>query len=204
MLQFSRIQATLILVIVLATCAFAVLNFVSEQTIRSWPHWAQRRITLAPELQGGTSVLLEVDRNAVREQVLALRLRDVRSILHDAHINLARPVTVRSGSIEVRPLKGNFEAALIQLRKLSQEFNGVRPVEVTDAGGGLIRLIPTDAGLTEYEPPIVAQWIARIRLWSAVSSEPIPMTLEREGANRLRVQMPTLALEDISSRMPIP
>jgi preprotein translocase subunit SecD len=31
---------------------------------------AQPRITLAAELQGGTSMLLEVDRNDVRKQVL--------------------------------------------------------------------------------------------------------------------------------------
>jgi preprotein translocase subunit SecD len=160
--QFSRIQAALILVTALAICGFSIANFVSDQTISGWPDWARRRMTLAPELQGGTSVLLEVDRNAVREQVLALRFSDVRSILHDAHINLARPVTVREGGIEVRPLKDNFEAALATLRKLTQEFNGVRPVEVTDVGDGLIRVIPTDAGVREYEPPIVAQMIARI------------------------------------------
>jgi preprotein translocase subunit SecD len=199
-LQFSRIQATLILVTVLATCGFAVPNFVSDQTIRGWPEWAQRRITLAPELQGGTSMLLEVDRNAVREQVLASLFRDVRSILHDARINLARPVMVRSGSIEVRPLKDNFEAALTKLRKLSQAFNGVRPVEVVDVGDGLIRLIPTDAGVAEYEPPIVARSIADIRrrlFHLSADSERIPMTVEREGANRLRVQVPNLAPEEI-------
>jgi preprotein translocase subunit SecD len=203
MLKFSRIQATLILVIVLATCGLAVPNFVSEQTIRSWPDWAQRRITLAPELQGGTSMLLEVDRNAVREQVLASLVREVRSILHDAHINLARPVALRSGSIEVRPLKENFEAALTQLRKLSQEFNGIRPVEVTDVADGLIRLMPTEAGVREYEAPMVAQSIAIIRSRLAGASGPIPMTLEREGANRLRVQVPALAPDEISRRMPI-
>lgn len=199
MLQFSRIQATLILVTVLAICGLAVANFVSDQTIRSWPDWAQRRITLAPELQGGTSTLLEVDRNAVREQVLASLYREVRSILRDAHINLARPVVVRSRSIEVRPLKDNFEAALTKLRKLSQEFNGVRPVEVTDVGGGLIRLIPTDAGVAEYEPPIVAQSIAIIRAKLIYLSA----TVEREGANRLRVQVPGLGPEEISRRMPL-
>lgn len=57
MLQFSRIQATIILVTVLAICGFAVPSFVSDQTIRGWPDWAQRRITLAPDLQGGTSAL---------------------------------------------------------------------------------------------------------------------------------------------------
>jgi preprotein translocase subunit SecD len=204
MLQFSRIQATLILATVLAICGFAVPNFVSDQTIRGWPDWAQRRITLAPELQGGTSVLLEVDRNAVREQVLASLFREVRSILHDAHINLARPVIIRSGSIEVRPLKDNFEAALTKLRKLSQEFNGVRPVEVVDLGGGLIRLIPTDAGVREYEPPIVARSIADIRarlFFLSADSERTPATVEREGPNRLRVQVPTLGPEEIGRRM---
>jgi preprotein translocase subunit SecD len=58
----------MILVTILAICGFAVPNFVSERTISGWPDWAQRRISLAPELQGGTSVLLEVDRNAVRER----------------------------------------------------------------------------------------------------------------------------------------
>jgi preprotein translocase subunit SecD len=198
MQQFSRIQATLILVTVLAICGFAVPNFVSDQTIKGWPDWAQRRVTLAPELQGGTSMLVEVDLNAVREQVLALRFSDVRSILHDAHINMARPVTVRSGSIEVRPLEDNFEAALATLRKLTQEFKSVRPVEVTDAGGGLIRVTPTDAGVAEYEPPIVAQTIATVRArWSAIFERTV--TVEREGANRLRLLAPKLRPERILS-----
>ena len=200
-LQFSRIQTTLILVTILAICGFAVPNIVSERTTSGWPDWAQRRITLAPELQGGTSVLLEVDRNAVREQVLASLFRDVRSILHDAHINLTRPVNVRDGSIEVRPLKENFEATLTTLRKLSQEFNGVRPTDVVNAGDGLIRLMPTDAGVREYEPPIVARLIADIRARSFHSA--IPVTVEREGANRLRIQVPMLGPEEISRRMPL-
>jgi preprotein translocase subunit SecD len=205
MLQFSRIQATLILVTVLAICGFAVPNFVSDQTIRGWPDWAQRHITLAPELQGGTSALLEVNRNAVLEQVLASLRREVRSILRNAHINLARPVTVRSASIEVRPLKDNFEVALTELRKLSQEFNGVRPVKVTDIGGELIRLTPTDAGVREYEPPIVARSIADIRARLShlpTTFERTRATVDREGANRLKVQVPTLGPAEISRRIP--
>jgi|SRR5262245_35615188 len=205
MVQFSRIQTTLILATVLVICGFAVPNFVSEQTIRGWPDWAQRRITLAPELQGGTSVLLEVDQNAVRKQVLTSLFREVRSILHDAHINLARPVILHSGSIEVRPLKDNFEAALSKLRELSQEFNGVRAVDVTDVGGGLIRLIPTDAGVAEYEPPMFARSIAIIRAkfsHLSAAAERIPATVEREGASRLRVRVPALGPEEISRRIP--
>jgi preprotein translocase subunit SecD len=198
-MQFSRIQAALILLIVLATCGFTVPNFVSDQTLRGWPDWAQRRITLAPELQGGTSMLLEVDRAAVRKHALDLLFREVRSLLHDAHINMERPVVAHNGSIEVRPLQDNFEAALAKLRALSQEFNGVRSVDLDDAGGGLIRVTPTDAGVAEYEGPMLARSMAFIRERLSLLSKPsehIPATVEREGANRLRVQMPRLGLNN--------
>jgi preprotein translocase subunit SecD len=186
MLQFTRTQATAILVTVLVICGFAVPNLVSDETIRGWPNWAQGHITLAPELQGGTSVLLEVDRDAVREHVLTSLFRDVRDVLRDARIGLANPTAIRSGSVEVRPLAGDLEAALAELGELSRAYNGVRPVEVTDAGGGLIRVTPTEAGVREYEPLMADQSIdnVRRRLFG------VPATVEREGAWRIRVQVP--------------
>jgi preprotein translocase subunit SecD len=186
MLQFTRTQAALILVTVLVICGFAAPNFVSQETTRNWPAWAQRRTTLAPELQGGTTALLEVDRTDVREHALSSLFRDVRSVLQDARINLAKPLAVRSGSVEVRPFGGDFGAALAKLRELSRAFNGVRAVEVTDGGDGLIRVTPTEAGVREYEPMIADRSIGDIRrrLFGA------PATIEREGANRIRVEVP--------------
>jgi len=191
MLQFTRTQATTILVTVLVICGLSVPNFVSDETIGGWPEWAQRRITLAPELQGGTSVLLEVDRNSVREYVLKKLFREARDVLRDARISLANRMAIRNGSVEVRPLAGDFEAALAKLGELSQAFNGVSPVEVKDAGGGLIRVTPTEAGVREYEPPITDQSIRniRVRLFGVLA------TVEREGAWRIRAQVPRLAPE---------
>jgi preprotein translocase subunit SecD len=182
-------------------CGFTVPNFVSDETIRGWPDWAHRRITLAPELQGGTSMLLEVDRNDVREQVLALLSREVRGALHDARIELANHVIIRirSGGVEVRPLAGDFEVALAKLRELSQAINGVRSVDVTNAGGGLIRLTPTEAHISEYVPPIVNHSIDMIRHWFREIDLPAPAMVEREGADRLRVQVPRFG-PDILSR----
>jgi preprotein translocase subunit SecD len=191
MLQFTRTQATTILAIVLVICGLSVPNFVSDETIGGWPKWAQRRIALAPELQGGTSVLLEVDRNGLREYVLKKLFREVRDVLRDARIGLANPMAIRSGSVEVRPLAGDFKAALAKLGELSRVFNGVRPVEVTDAGGGLIRVTPTEAGVREYEPPIVDQSIGNIR----ARLFGVSATVEREGAWRIRVQVPRLGPE---------
>ena len=184
MLQFTRIQATAIIVTVFVVCGLTVPNFVSDETIAGWPEWAQRRVTLAPELQGGSSVLLEVDRSNVRQYVLKNLFREVRDILRDAHIGLANPMAIRSGSIEVRPL--NFKATLAKLGELSRAFNGVRPAEVTDAGGELIRVTPTEAVVREYEPPISAQSIENIR----ARLFGVPSTVEREGAWRIRVQVP--------------
>jgi preprotein translocase subunit SecD len=191
MRQFMRTQATTILVTMLAICGLSVPNFVSDETIRGWPDWAQRRITLAPELQGGTSVLFEVDRNDVRKHILTSLLREVGNALHDARVNLATPVTVRGGRVEVRPLADDFGAAFGKLRELSRAFNGVRPVDVTDAGSGLILVTPTEAGVREYEPPIIDQSIRiiRARLFG------VPATVEREGANRIRMQVPGLGPE---------
>jgi preprotein translocase subunit SecD len=199
MLKFSRIQEAAILITVLVICAFTVPNFVSEETISGWPDWAQRRITLAPELQGGTSALLEVDRDAVREHALASLLADVRSILRDACIELADHATIRGGKVEVRPVAGDFEAALAKLRELSRTFNGVRPVEVTDAGGGLVRLTPTEAGVEEYEPAIVNQAIELIR--RRLTFVGVKTSVDREGANRLRVEVPKLGPEELFNRM---
>ena len=192
MLQFTRIQATIILVTVFVICGLSVPNFVSDETIVGWPEWAQRRITLAPELQGGTSVLLEVDRNSVRKYVLKNLFREVRDVLRDAHIGLATPMAIRSGSVEVRPL--DYNAALAKLDELSRAFNGVHPVEVTDAGGGLIRVTPTEAVVREYEPPISGHSIANIR----ARLFGVPATVEREGALRIRVRVPMLGPEAVN------
>ena len=72
MLQFNRVQAALILVVVLVISSFAVPNLLSDATIKGWPDWAQRRIMLAPELQGGTIALLQVDRDDERQKLLIL------------------------------------------------------------------------------------------------------------------------------------
>jgi preprotein translocase subunit SecD len=188
MLQFTRTQTTTILVAVLVICGLSVPNFVPNETIPGWPKWTQRRITLAPELQGGTSLLLEVNQNSVREYVLKDLFHEVRDLLRDARIGSASPLAIRSGSVEVRPLAGDFGAALAKLGELSRAFNGVRAAEVTDAGDGLIRVIPTEASIKEYEQPITNRSVGyiRARLFG------VPANVEREGPWRVRVQVPVL------------
>ena len=192
--QFTRTGTTTILVAVLVICGLSIPNFVSDETIAGWPKWTQGRITLAPELQGGTSILLEVDRTRVREFILKDLLLDVRNVLRDNGIRSASPLAIRSDSVEVRPLAGDFEAALAKLNELSKAFNGVRTAEVTDARGGLIRVTPTEASIQEHEQPITNRSVGDVgaRLIG------IRANVRREGPWRVRVQVPSLGPEELT------
>jgi len=198
MLYFSRTKAAAIVLTALVICSFSIPNFFSEQTVKSWPAFAQRRLVLGLDLQGGSHILLEVDQNDIRKQRLDTLRDDVRRTLRDARINWANPPVVRGNGVEVRLREGtDFQAALTKLRELSQPLGGVlqgngqRTIDVTDAGAGLIRLIPSDAAMTERQRQTVDQSIPIIekRINELGLVEP---TIQREGVDRILVQVPGL------------
>src|ERR1700674_4552551 len=93
MLYFSRWKATAILATAMVICLFAVPNFIPEQTVQSWPKWAQRHVVLGLDLQGGSHILLEVDSNAVRKEKVETLRDDVRRVLRDARVGYTGLVT---------------------------------------------------------------------------------------------------------------
>lgn len=192
MLHFTRMKTAAILLTVLVVCGFAVPNFFSEETVKSWPAWAQRRLVLGPDVQGGSSVVLQVDQRDVRTRLLKSLQREVGRTLHDAHISLVNLPVVRGDSVEVRLHESDFGAGFAELRELSQPFNGVRSVDVVDAGGGLVRLIPTDAAMRERTQQIIDQSVPMIerRINELGLVRP---TVERQGTDRILVQMPGLS-----------
>jgi SecD/SecF fusion protein len=198
MLYFSRAKALSILLGALVVCSFMVPNFLPAESVKSWPRWMQSRLVLGLDLQGGSHILLEVDRNDVRKQRLDGLREEVVRTLREAHITWANAPAVRGNSIEVR-LRENtdFAAALAKLRGLSQPLggvlqgNGVRTLEVTDAGGGLVRLAPTEAAMVERTRATIDQSVPIIerRINELGLVEP---TVQREGTDRILVQVPGL------------
>ncbi len=198
MLYFSRGKAAAILVTALIVCAFTVPNFFPEHVVKTWPGWAQRRLVLGLDLQGGSQILLEVDQNDIKKQRLDALRDEVRRALRDARITWLNAPIVRGNSVEVRLREGNeFTAGLAKVRDLSQPLSGVlqgngqRTLEVTDAGGGLIRVSPTDAAVIERARQTVDQSIPIIekRINELGLVEP---TIQREGTDRILVQVPGL------------
>jgi preprotein translocase subunit SecD len=198
MLYFSRWKATAILITAFVVCAFAFPNFLSPQTVQSWPKWAQRHIVLGLDLQGGSHILLEVDSAAVRKEKIEQLRDDVRRVVRDNRLGSPAAVIIRGEGVEFRLREGGDQTlALQKLRELSQPLGGLlsatgqRSVEVVDAGGGVIRLMPTEPAIIERIRQAVEQSIQVIekRVNELGLVEP---SIQRQGVDRILVQVPGL------------
>jgi preprotein translocase subunit SecD len=198
MLYFTRWNALGIILLALVVSLCAVPNFFPEAKVKSWPAWAQSRLVLGLDLQGGSYLLLEVDSNYVRKEKLNQIRDDVRRTLRDARITFTGGVVVHNDGVEVRIGKDTeLQTALSKLRELSQPLSGLlgssgqRSLEVSDAGGGLIRLTVPQAAITERIRQTIEQSIQIVerRINATGTVEPI---IQRQGTDRILVQVPGL------------
>jgi protein-export membrane protein SecD len=197
MLYFTRWKALAIILTALVVCLCAVPNFFPEATVKGWPAWAQRRLVLGLDLQGGSYLLLEVDSNYVKKEKLDQVRDDVRRALRDAKIGYTG-LAVRNDAVEVRISRDtDVPNALAKLRELSQPLGGLlgssgqRSLEVSDAGGGLIRLTVPQAAITERVRQTIEQSIQIVerRVNQLGTVEPV---IQRQGQDRILVQVPGL------------
>jgi len=196
MLYFTRWKALGIILTALAVCLCAVPNFFPEATVKTWPRWAQRHLVLGLDLQGGSHILLEVDSNSVKKDKLDQVRDDVRRTLRDAKIGYTG-LAVRPDAVEVRVKDTDLQNALTKLRDLSQPLGGLlgssgqRSLELSDAGGGLIRLTVPQAAVTDRIRQSVEQSIQIVerRVNELGTVEPL---IQRQGADRILVQVPGL------------
>jgi preprotein translocase subunit SecD len=197
MLYFTRWKALAIILTALVVCLCAVPNFFPEAQVKSWPAWAQRRLVLGLDLQGGSYLLLEVDSNYVKKEKLDQIRDDARRALRDAKIGYTG-LNVRNDAVEVRISKdADVPTALSKVRELSQPLGGLlgssgqRSLEVSDAGGGLIRLTVPQAAITERIRQTIEQSIQIVerRVNQLGTVEPV---IQRQGTDRILVQVPGL------------
>src|SRR5437660_2865414 len=196
MLYFTRWKALAIILTALVVCLCAVPNFFPEAKVKTWPKWAQRHLVLGLDLQGGSHILLEVDANSVKKDKLDQVRDDVRRTLRDAKIGYTG-LAVRADSVEVRVKDTDVQNALTKLRELSQPLGGLlgssgqRSLEVSVAGGGLIRMTVPQAAITDRVRQSVEQSIQIVerRVNELGTVEPL---IQRQGADRILVQVPGL------------
>ena len=161
MLYFTRWKAAAILLTALHRLPVRGSQFLARaDACSSWPKWAQRHVVLGLDLQGGSHILLEVDRQRRPQGKLEALRDDVRRVLRDARIGYTGPRSVRGNTVEVRIREAPMsQQALAKLRELSQPLGGLlgadrrsAALDVADAGGGLFRLTVDRAGDRRAHP----------------------------------------------------
>src|SRR5258706_6114973 len=123
-----------------------------------------------------------------------------RSTLRDARVGYAG-LASRPDSVEVRVKDTDLQNALAKLRELSQPLGGLlgssgqRSLEVSDAGGGLIRITVPQAAITERVRQTIEQSIQIVerRVKQLCTGEPV---VRRQGTDGMLVQV--AGLEDPS------
>ena len=199
MLYFTRWKTILIWLMVLAGVFFALPNFFAKSELAALPDWLpKKQMALGLDLQGGSHILLQVDRQDLIKERLTATRDDVRRILRDAHIGY----TGLSGSgnmVQVRIRNADDVAkAKEKLADLTQPitsglFSGGRVSELTmeEPEPGLLRLTLTDAGIEYRLSSAVTQSIEVIsrRVNELGTTEPV---IQRQGLDRILVQVPGL------------
>jgi preprotein translocase subunit SecD len=196
MLYFTRWKALAIILTALVVCLCAVPNFFPEAKVKTWPLWAQRHLVLGLDLQGGSYLLLEVDSNYIKKEKLDQVRDDVRRVLRENKIGYTG-LASRADYVEVRVKDTDAQTALAKLRDLSQPLGGLlgssgqRSLEVSDAGGGLIRLTVPQAAVTDRIRQTIEQSIQIVerRVNQLGTVEPV---IQRQGTDRILVQVPGL------------
>ncbi len=202
MLRFAKWKIVAILAMTFAAMLVVAPSLLTpsnyEALAARLPDWARpATIVLGLDLQGGSNVMLEVDKPSVLH-TLAMNLRDdARRILREEKVATTGGIGQTARGVQMRiPDAADRAKVIPKLKALAQGYTnqlgaGSPPLEVDDEGDGLVRVVVTDTGLTEKVRRAVDQSIEviRRRIDALGTREP---SIQRQGDDRIIVQVPGL------------
>jgi SecD/SecF fusion protein len=194
-MQFSPLRTAIIVIVSVLGILFTIPSFLPKDVLASWPGFLPRQtVVLGLDLQGGSHLLLQVNKESiVTERVKTLR-RDVRTTLTNAGIGNLITVTTNALSVELTDpaQKAAAQTALQNLQNtISSTFGSVGAQELafSETADGKIVVALTDEGVTARMAALVAQSmeVIRNRVDAVGTTEP---TIQRQGENRVLLQVP--------------
>jgi len=198
-MQHSPFRAALILLVAIAGILFAVPNFLPKSTLDALPGWFPKQgMVLGLDLQGGSHLLLEVDREGIVRQRLSDVRRDARNVLANQN-GIGNIITTDEARnalyIELTDptQKPQAETAILGLQNsLSNTlFGGVGTDEFSfgETPDGRLTITLTPEGITQRMSSLVAQSmeVIRSRIDELGTTEP---SIQRQGDTRVLVQVP--------------
>ena len=196
MLYVSRWKTIAVVLTCLVSLLFTLPNFFSKTTVQSWPAWLPRmQLPLGLDLSGGAHLLLAMDTSEVRKDWLETVRDDARRRLRDAKIGVGG-LGIANNVVQVRLAKPeDADAALKALQGLVQQTGNlilgttVTDLQIRKGEGGVITVVPTEAGLQNRIANAVSASIETVRrrvdqLGTAEAS------VVRQGRDRVLVQFP--------------
>ncbi len=193
MLQYNKWQVGTIIVLVLMGAYFALPNFFDAENPP--PGFADTRVTLGLDLQGGSYLLLEVDTPKVLEDRVRTFQSDIRSTLRQGgRIPFGRiEVTDRTLRVPINN-PSDMDTAFARLRDLSRPLGGPlgaaagRDWRVTREEQSVLFVMTEEAEKFYADSAVIDSIeVVRRRIDSLGTTEP---SIQRQGPNRIVVQVP--------------
>ena len=199
MLHFARWKTILIWLAVVVAFLFAFPNVLSKKEVANLPSWVPHtQMTLGLDLQGGSYILLQVDRGDIVKDRINATVDDVRRILRDKGIGYTGLGHKGQGvQVHIRN-SADVDKAKQALQDLAKPVNSgvfgsgnVTEVALSEPQPDTILLALTDSGIDYRVRSAVTQSIevVRRRVDQLGTTEPL---IERQGSNRILVQVPGL------------
>jgi len=199
MLHFTRWKTILIWLTVAAGVLFASPNLIPRHVLDALPSWVpKQQMTLGLDLQGGSHILLQLDRNDLVEERLETARNDIRGALRDARIGYtglsgtANSVQVRiREATDVEKAKTALAAMTAPVASGMFTAGSVTELDFDEPEPGLLRYTLTDEG-TDYRMSSALEQSIEVvgrRVNELGTTEPI---IQRQGSDRILVQVPGL------------
>lgn len=199
MLHFSRWKTAFIWLVVLISVFIASPNLFTDKQLEGMPNWFKdNKVTLGLDLQGGSHIMLKIERSDIVKERLETIVGDVRTQLRDANIRYSG-LAGNGQQVQVRITDpAQYEAAKTALRDLTLPVSSgtlvgtsITEVTMTDVGENVLRLNLTDDGIAYRLSSAVSQSIevVRRRVDEVGTTEPL---IQRQGSDRIIVQVPGL------------
>jgi len=210
-MQFSPIRAVIIAIVAILAVAFTIPSFLPKDTLDALPDWMPKRtIVLGLDLQGGSHLLLGVNKQSIVDQRVKDLRRDARAVLANEN-GIGNIITTGTQSITVELTDPTQQdAALKALETLQNNISstmfsvgGTPELSFSSTADGKITVALTDEGINQRMSSLVTQSmeVIRKRVDELGTTEP---SIQRQGSDRVLLQVPgfgdSTRLKDIVSK----
>ena len=197
MLHFSRYKTLAILASVLLAFIFALPNVLPPAgQAFMLKYVGAKPMTLGLDLQGGSNVVMEVDKKDLKDQLLQQLASDIRGTMREAKIGYKGITKVESGvSVRLSDI-ADVDKARIELKKLQQPLNGGLLASGTavnlydlSAQDELFTFTFSEQGFDAKVATAIKQSLKIVanRINALGTSEP---SIQQQGKDRIAIQLP--------------